>query len=90
MPGRGAARKPQSRTDHPICNCPQTPVDGPTVSVALLRGRAPADQARIADEAAIDSMPRCLAHGDGAAPGRPRDLFLPVPDRAPVVASSMA
>ena len=23
--GRGAARKPQARTDHPICDCPKTP-----------------------------------------------------------------
>ena len=29
-------------------------------------------------------------HGDGAAPGRPPGLFVPVPNRAPVVASSMA
>ena len=24
-PGRGAARTPRSRTDHPICSCPRTP-----------------------------------------------------------------
>jgi hypothetical protein len=25
VPGRGAARKPPSRTGHPICSCPRTP-----------------------------------------------------------------
>lgn len=39
---------------------------------------------------ATDSTRRSLAQGDDPAPGRPRDLFLRVPDGPVVVASSMA
>ena len=38
----------------------------------------------------MDSTPRCLTHGDGAAPRRPPGPFLLMPDRPAVVASSMA